>query len=91
MEYQVYILLSEKYGRYYTGMSSDVGLRLEFHNTGMNVSTRYGLPWVRVWLSEKLNRYDAVLLEKKIKKRGAGRFLQDQKNGKHSTQAKFGM
>ena len=41
----------------------------------MNTSTRNGIPWIRVWLSEPLSKAEALLLEKKIKKRGAGRFI----------------
>ena len=77
MEYNVYILKSEKTKRFYTGLSSNPDLRLEYHNRGMNVSTRNGVPWVSCWLSHSMDKKEAMMLEKKIKKRGAGRFLAD--------------
>lgn len=73
--YHVYILQSQKTQRFYTGLSSNPDSRLYFHNKGMNTSTRNGIPWIRVWLSEPLSKAEALLLEKKIKKRGAGRFI----------------
>jgi len=76
-EYQVYILRSLKHGRYYTGMSSDVTNREYFHNQGLNTSTANGIPWQRLWCSEIMSKSEALSLEKKIKKRGAERFLND--------------
>jgi GIY-YIG catalytic domain len=42
--YQVYILFSDKTQHFYTGISSDDGKRLHFHNQGLNTSTKNGLP-----------------------------------------------
>ena len=56
-------------------------LRLLRHNEGKVKSTRGGIPWVinhRITVS---NRTEAVILEKRIKKRGAKRFLEDLHNG----------
>jgi len=75
--YQVYIIQSQKHGRFYVGMSSDPEKRLHFHNLGLNTSTRNGVPWENVWRSDPLEKPLASALESKIKKRGAGRFLQD--------------
>ncbi len=75
--YQVYILFSKKTQKFYTGISSDTGKRLYFHNQGLNTSTKSGLPWNQIWVSEEMEKSAASLLERKIKKRGAKRYLTD--------------
>ncbi len=75
--YSVYILQSKKHGRYYVGMSGEPETRLYFHNQGLNTSTRSGVPWIKVWQSEAKSKLEALQFEKKIKKRGAGRFLEE--------------
>lgn len=73
----VYILKSLKHHRYYTGVSTNVNQRLHFHNQGLNTSTRSGAPWELIWASDLITQSEALTLEKKIKKRGAARFLAD--------------
>ena len=73
----VYILYSEKRSRYYVGQSTDVGKRLERHNQGIVPSTKYGVPWKLVLQIVVLNKSEAAILERKIKKRGAKRYLDD--------------
>ena len=80
MDFQVYILHSEKHRRYYTGMTSDLAQRLLAHNEARNKSTANGIPWKLVWSSVSLPKTDALSLERKIKKRGAAGFLQDLQN-----------
>ncbi len=75
--HKVYILRSRKSLRFYTGCTDDPTRRVEFHNSGTTKSTRNGIPWEIVWTSELLNKPNAMELEKKIKKRGARRFLLD--------------
>ena len=42
----VYILASERHGgRFYTGLTSDVVRRLDFHNAGLSRHTASGRPW----------------------------------------------
>ncbi|MBV6484249.1 MAG: hypothetical protein KFKLKKLM_00743 [Flavobacteriales bacterium] len=78
MSYFVYIIKSLKHARFYVGMSSDFKKRLQSHNLGLNTSTRYGIPWIKIWLSNSFDlKHDALVLEKKIKKRGAQRFLDE--------------
>jgi len=76
--YSVYILLSVKCSRYYVGQTTDIKERLKRHNQGIVPSTKYGIPWKLVLQVEVENRTQALLLEKKIKKRGAKRYLDDQ-------------
>ena len=75
--YYAYILKSLKHGRYYTGHTDDLDERLKQHNNGETRSTKSGIPWERVFERECASRAEAMQLEKKIKKRGAKRFLDD--------------
>lgn len=77
MQHQVYILQSEKTGRLYTGQTYDLSKRLTEHNSELAGHTRKELPWKLIWVQKVSSRKDAIQLERKIKKRGAGRFLQD--------------
>jgi len=76
--YIVYILYSQKRSRYYIGQTSDIIKRLERHNQGIVPSTKNGAPWKIVLQLKTASRSDAMILEKKIKKRGAKRFIDDQ-------------
>ena len=74
----VYILYSEKRSRYYVGQTSDINKRLKRHNQGLVSSTKSGLPWKIVLQQIVFNRSEALILERKIKKRGAKRYLDSQ-------------
>ncbi len=73
----VYILYSEKSSRYYVGQTADIDERLKRHNSGRVNSTKSGYPWKIVLQIEVINRSEAMILEKKIKKRGAKRYIDD--------------
>ena len=73
----VYILFSEKSSRYYVGQTADIKDRLERHNSGRVKSSKFGIPWKVVLQIKVSNRSEAMLLENKIKKRGARRFIDD--------------
>jgi putative endonuclease len=75
--YSTYILYSKSKNQYYTGQCEDISLRLGQHNTGRNRSTKTGIPWEVVFIKQFGTRAEATFLESKIKKRGAGRFLDD--------------
>ncbi len=49
VSYSVYILRSERNGRYYTGYSADPIRRLQEHNDGKVKATRYVRPWTLVY------------------------------------------
>ena len=78
MNHCVYILYSYKSSRYYVGQTTDIIKRLKRHNQGLVPSTKYGSPWKLVLQLDVSNRYEALILEKKIKKRGAKRYIDDQ-------------
>ena len=80
-EFRVYILQSQSNGRYYCGYTSNLTQRLKSHNDPEYRLTRTTKiipgPWDIVWASEFLSRSEAMKLEKRIKKRGAGRYFLD--------------
>jgi putative endonuclease len=82
MPYWVYILQSQSIGRYYCGYSENVDRRINQHNDPEYRLTRttkiWKGPWELTWKQECLNKSKAVVLERKIKKRGIGRYLQAQ-------------
>jgi putative endonuclease len=73
----VYILFSDSCQKYYTGQTSNLENRIVEHNSGETSSIKHGIPWRLLWMKECLDRSEAVLLEKKIKSRGAKRYLKD--------------
>ena len=82
MAFWVYILQSESSGRYYCGQTNSPDLRIDEHNDpnyrGTKTTKRFKGPWKLVWKKECATRSDVVTLERKIKKRGIGRYLQAQ-------------
>ena len=68
--YYVYILQSKK--RYYIGYTSNLEERLRNHNSGKNVSTKYGIPWVVVYSKKFEDKKLAWLRERQIKKYKGG-------------------
>ena len=79
MPYWVYIIESQATGRYYCGYSDNVERRLSQHNDTLYQLTRATKirkgPWKVIWTQECANKSEAVILERKIKKRGIGRYL----------------
>jgi len=67
MTYYVYILKSEKDGRFYIGQTQDIETRLESHNSGRSVYTRGKGPWRLFAVKEVCNRSEAMLVEKQLK------------------------
>jgi putative endonuclease len=79
MAWQVYILHSESISRFYVGMSQNGFQRLKQHIRGESIWTSKANDWVLVWSREVADTTEARALEKKIKARGASRFLNDLK------------
>ena len=50
---------------------------IQRHNNGLSTSSKRGRPWKIVYCIACNLRSEAVLLETKIKKRGAKRYLED--------------
>ena len=75
--YVVYILFSEKLNRYYVGHTNNIEKRLTTHNRGGKKYTTKGIPWVLIEKYNCASRSEAMQLEKKIKKRGIKRYLDE--------------
>jgi len=78
--YITYILYSSTIDRYYTGHTENLDHRLEEHNRGKTPFMAKGIPWEIVYSKEFKSRKEAMKYERHIKKRGAGRFLNDNNN-----------
>ena len=74
----VYVIYSRSLKKHYVGQTSNFEDRLIRHNSGRNRWTKIGVPWEPIWTFECKTRSEAMKLERKIKKRGAKRFLDDQ-------------
>jgi putative endonuclease len=73
--YFTYIIYSDSIKKYYIGHTSDLTRRIEEHNRGKTKFIANGIPWKLVFHAQFNSRSEAILLENKIKKRGAKRFL----------------
>ena len=77
MKVYLYILFSHSLQKYYAGISEDVQKRLHQHNSGMGQFTSTGVPWIFITVIECSSISDAMILDKKIKKRGIKRYMED--------------
>ena len=68
MSYFVYILRSERSGRFYVGSTHDVRLRLQHHNDGWSPSTKPYRPWVVAYVEEFSAKPEALQRERQIKR-----------------------
>ena len=71
--YIVYIIYSEKTGKYYVGVTSNLAQRLRQHNSGANRSTKNKGPWAVIYTEQFLNTTDAWKREKQIKSYKGGK------------------
>lgn len=67
MSAHVYILWSERIQRNYIGITEDLERRFKEHNEGKSKYTKRGIPWKLVWSTQKANKSEAVILERKLK------------------------
>jgi len=74
----VYILRLDG-ARYYTGLTKDIARRITEHRTGQSKSTKKYTEIELIYIHAFNNRISARMLEKKIKNRGAYRFMEDRK------------
>jgi putative endonuclease len=70
--YYVYVLVSDKTGRRYTGSCEDVSERIRRHNAGHSKATRHGAPWRLIHSEAFATRAEACQREKELKT-GQGR------------------
>ena len=80
MSYSVYILYSKIAAKNSIQVTCQDNFtnRLLEHNSGETKSIKMCIPWQLIWDFVNLaTRSEAMMLEKKIKSRGAARFLED--------------
>jgi len=65
--YYVYVLKSQKTGKLYIGLTSNLKNRFLEHNSGTEKSTKYGVPWTLVYYEAFLSKLDASKREKQIR------------------------
>jgi len=62
--YEVYALKSEKDGRIYVGLSSNIKRRIKEHNSGFVFSTKGYRPWKLIYWEPVGTRVEARIREK---------------------------
>ncbi len=72
----VYIIKSEKLGRYYIGYTENLIDRLRHHNSGATRSTKHGIPWRVIYKENFSDKRSAWLREKQIKSYKGGEAFQ---------------
>jgi len=72
--FYVYVIRSEKDGRFYVGMCTDLERKLREHNAGKTFSTKGYLPWTLVFAEEYGSRTEGRNREKFLKG-GSGKEL----------------
>jgi putative endonuclease len=76
--FTTYILHSKTIDRYYIGYTTLlIEDRIAKHNTNHKGFTGKTNDWTLAWSSVAATKTQAIQAEKKIKKRGANRFLED--------------
>ncbi|MEM6642464.1 MAG: GIY-YIG nuclease family protein, partial [Bacteroidota bacterium] len=60
----VYVIRSDKDGRFYVGMTTNIQRRLNEHNSGRNRSTKGYRPWKLFFTEELTSRMEARKREK---------------------------
>ena len=75
--FYVYIIFSESIQQFYCGQTNNILFRNQQHNSGETVSNKHGVPWRLIGYIKVATRSDAMKLEKRIKKRGISRWIQD--------------
>ena len=78
--FYVYVLQSEKDGRFYVGFTKDLKLRVEQHNKGFVESTRHRRPLKLIYYEACLNQADAIRREKYLKTYHGKQYLHNRLN-----------
>ncbi|MCH7640981.1 GIY-YIG nuclease family protein [Patescibacteria group bacterium] len=73
--YYVYVLLSKKHNKTYTGIAYDLGRRLRQHNRGLNTFTKRYRPWKIIYTDKYRDRLEARKREKYLKSTAGRRWI----------------
>jgi putative endonuclease len=74
--YYLYILKSEKSGKYYIGHTNDLDRRIKEHNSGQTKSTRAGVPWEPVYVKEYETNIEAGKEELRLKRMKSRKYIE---------------
>ena len=75
--YFTYIIYSDSFKHFYVGSTQNIEDRLRWHNADHSKSTKSKGPWKLMMTFPFNTRAEAMELEKKIKKRGIRRFIDE--------------
>jgi putative endonuclease len=75
--YYVYILLSEKDGKFYTGSTNDLKRRINEHYSGQVDSTKDRLPMKLIYYEACIDEIDARAREKYLKSGMGKRYIRN--------------
>lgn len=81
----VYVIYSEKDGRFYVGMSTNPEKRLLEHNSGKTKSTKGFRPWSFFFKEEYSSRQEARKREKYLKSGFGKQWIKEKFNRSHSS------
>lgn len=81
MFYYTYILISEKDGKRYIGYTNNLKKRINEHNNGLIVSTKYRRPLKLIYYEACLNKEDAKRREKYLKGQWGYKFINKRLKG----------
>jgi putative endonuclease len=71
----VYVLRSIKDGQFYAGLTRNLRVRLQMHNSGKVPSTKSRIPLELVYWEGCLNEHDAAMREKYLKTAWGKRYI----------------
>ncbi len=72
----IYIIYSEKVGKYYVGCTSELERRLEQHNSGQSTYTKRGIPWELVYSETFYSLSKARKREIEIKNKKSKKYIE---------------
>ena len=75
--YYVYVLQSLKDYNFYTGYTKNIKNRLDQHNKGLVISTKYRNPFKLIYFEGCLNEEDALHREKYLKTTYGKRYIKN--------------
>ena len=76
--YYVYIIESQKDQGWYIGFSTKIDQRVDEHNAGKNVSTKFRAPFKLIYFEAYVHKMDALGRERFLKSGAGRRFLNKQ-------------
>jgi len=79
--FYTYVLISQKDGKFYTGVTNNLKRRFEQHNAGLGFSTKHRVPLKLIYFEACLNKDDAYRRERYLKTGMGKRFLKNRFKG----------